>query len=107
MSRSRFIELFKIVFNRQIVPNLRATLERGEPVRDRIVHGKHWTQAEARKCLVDAFEFARGFNEFVYSIARFRPFSDLRGFKGRKQSLSKQTTRWVLRGMGFPKEGSS
>jgi hypothetical protein len=52
MSRSRFIELFKIVFNRQILPNLQATLERGEAVRDRIVHGKHWTQAEARKCLV-------------------------------------------------------
>ena len=33
--------------------------------------------------------------------AEFRPFGDLRGFKGRGQPLERTTTRWVLKGMGM------
>lgn len=102
MSRGRFRDLFKIVFGKQIKKELLQKLSEAEGIRDKIAHGKQWTDAQARKSLIDIFEFAVGFNEFVQASAGFKPFSDLRGFKGRKQPLPKETTRWVLLGMGIP-----
>jgi hypothetical protein len=102
MSRGRFRELFKTVFGKPIEKALLDKLSGAEAVRDKIAHGKNWTAAEARTALTDVFDFATGFNDFVQATTGFKPFGDLRGFKGRKESLSKETTRWVLRGMGIP-----
>lgn len=104
MSRGRFLELFNVVFGCRIPKEIVAKLESGEQVRDKVAHGMKWNQAEARQGLVSVIDFATDFNEFVHSKAEFRPFGDLRGFKGRKQSLTKATTRWVLKGMGIPKK---
>jgi hypothetical protein len=103
MDRGRFKDLFKVVFGRKIPDELTAKLEKGEAIRDKIAHGLVWKQIEAREGLVSVVEFATEFNEFVYHEAGFRPFGNLRGYKGRKQPLPKETTRWVLRGMGIPK----
>jgi hypothetical protein len=102
MSRSRFRDLFKTVYGVQIGKDLLEQLKRAESVRDKVIHGKKWDGAEARAAIRDALEFCHGFNEFVDGLAGIRPFGDLRGFKGRKESLSQATTRWVLRGMGIP-----
>jgi len=102
MSRGRFRDLFKMVFGKPLDGNLWEKLQEAEYVRDKIAHGKQWTTAQARKALIDIFDFAEGFNVFVYELAGFKSFGDLRGFKGRKESLSKETTRWVLKGMGIP-----
>ncbi len=102
MSRGRFRELFKTVFGKPIKKELLAKLAEAEAIRDRVSHGKSWTDVEARKSLTDIFDFATGFNDFVQAEAGFRPIGDLRGFKGRKESLPKDTTRWVLKGMGIP-----
>lgn len=102
MSRGRFRELFKTVFGKPIRADLLAKLSEAETVRDKIAHGKKFTDAQARAALIDILDFAAGFNDFVEQEAGFRPFGDLRGFKGRKEALSKQTTRWILRGMGIP-----
>lgn len=107
MARGRFKDLFKIVFGRKIPDHLKIKLENGEKVRDKIAHGISWTPAEARDALVNVIDFASGFNEFVYKQAGFRPFGDLRGYKGRKEPLSKATTKWILRGMGIPKKNES
>ncbi|HYN46308.1 MAG TPA: hypothetical protein VES64_06420, partial [Allosphingosinicella sp.] len=64
--------------------------------------GKALPDAEMRAGLRDAFDFCEAFNEFVFGAGGFRPFGQLRGFKGRGEALSKETTRWVLRGMGIP-----
>lgn len=107
MGRGRFRDLFKIVYGKPIDDTLLSKLNSAESVRDKIVHGKKWTDAQARQALIDVIDFACGFNDFVYDAAKIRPFGgDLRGFKGRKESLSKQTTHWVLRGMGIPKSAS-
>lgn len=103
LSRDRFLELFKVVFGQQIPKQLIEKLKKGEHVRDKIAHGMTWNPAEAREGLVSVIDFAQEFDEFVASQADFRPFGDLRGFKGRKESLTKATTQWVLRGMGIPK----
>jgi hypothetical protein len=102
MSRGRFRELFKIVYGKPIGDVLAKTLAEAEAIRDKITHGKSWTGEEARTSLKDVFDFAAGFNLLVEGIGGFKPFGDLRGFKGRKESLSKETTRWVLKGMGIP-----
>ena len=107
MSRGRFRDLFKIVFGKPITKNLADKLSEAESIRDKIAHGKKWNDAQARKSLIDIFEFAGGFNTFVNESAGFKPFSDLRGFKGRKQPLPKTTTRWVLLGMGIPGKGDA
>lgn len=102
MSRGRFRDLFKTVFGKPIQKELLEKLSEAEDVRDKIAHGKKWTDAQARKALKDIFDFATDFNEFVQEVAGFKPFGSLKGFKGRKESLPKETTRWVLRGMGIP-----
>lgn len=102
MSRGRFRELFAIIFGKRIDKLILDRLSAAEAVRDKVAHGKRLTQAEARKCIADALDFASSFDQFVFELGGFRPFGDLRGFKGRKEALSKNTTRWVLRGMGIP-----
>jgi hypothetical protein len=107
MARGRFRELFKIVFGRKIPDNLVAKLEKGESVRDKIAHGMSWTQKEAREGLTSVLDFATEFNDYVHQRAGFRPFGKLRGYKGRKQPLTKTTTRWILRGMGIPQKNKN
>lgn len=108
MTRQRFWELFKIVFGKNPPQDLVDKLEKGESVRDKIAHGMKWEHKDAREALVSVIEFASEFNDYVHQQAGFRPFGDLRGFKGRAGSLEKKTTRWVLKGMGIPaKEAKS
>ena len=103
LSRRRFLALFETVFGRPIPGSLVEKLERGEGVRDKVAHGMDWTAAEAREGLTSIIDFAGEFNEFVSKHGGFRPFGDLRGFKGRGGALPQSTTRWILRGMGIPK----
>lgn len=107
MKRERFKSLFNIVFSEKIPSALSGKLEKGEKVRDKIAHGQRWESSDVRIGLCSTIEFATEFNDFVYDKAEFRPFGDLRGFKGRKQPLTTATTRWVLRGMGIPQKNES
>jgi hypothetical protein len=107
MSRARFYELFKIVFGKKIPDKIHDKLEAAEDVRDKIAHGMRWSPADARVAMIRVIDFATEFNEFVNDAAGFQPFGDLRGYKGRKEPLTKATTRWVLRGMGIPKKAES
>jgi hypothetical protein len=103
MSRGRFKELFKTVFGRKISKSVLEKLEVGESIRDKIAHGKNWSEKEAREGLMSTMAFAKEFNEFVFHLGGFKPFGKLKGFKGRAESLPKETTRWVLLGMGINK----
>lgn len=107
MSRGRFLDLFGVVFGCRVPKQIVVKLENGEQIRDKVAHGMKWKQIEAREGLVSVIDFATDFNEFVDGKAGFRPFGDLRGFKGRGQPLTKATTRWVLKGMGIPKKDQS
>jgi hypothetical protein len=101
-TRTRFRELYKTVFGAPIPSEVDAKLKAAEVVRNRAIHGKKVTDAQARSCLMNAFEFLEGFSDAVFVAAKFRPCADGRGFKGRAGSLGKDTSRWVLRGMGIP-----
>jgi len=101
MTREQFINLFKIVFRQPIESSILKKLRDSENVRDMVVHGKNPHDSKIRKAMVDAIDFCIQFNDYVYKRAGFRPMAKLVGFKGRKKSLDKSTTRWLLKGMGF------
>lgn len=66
-----------------------------------MVHGKAVTDTELRSAIADVLDYAVLFNADVDAAAGFKPFGDMRGFKGRADSLDKRTTKWVMRGLGF------
>ena len=102
ITRKTFKSLFKNIFGENPPRELMDTLESAEKVRDKIVHGKGTTEAEKRKALVYILAYAEGLDEFVSEKAGFRPFTvDMRGYTGRRESLDKSTTKWLMRGLGF------
>ena len=102
MTRQKFKDLFGNVYGKPISATLYSNLEIAEKVRDRVVHGKAASPEQMRKAIVNILTFAREFNEFVYNLAGFRPYGKLQGYKGRTVLLDKSTSRWILKGMGFP-----
>jgi len=101
ITRDSFLDLFENVFGQPLDPAVAKHLKFAEKVRDRTVHGKSVTDANFRKALVEILDYADSFNAAVSKRAGFKPFGDLRGFKGRATSLGKGTTRWLLKGLGF------
>ena len=101
ITRQSFLDLFKNVFGQPLDPADAKHLRFAERIRDQTVHGKNVTDANFRKALVEILDYAESFNTSVSNIAGFKPFGDLRGFKGRGTSLEKGTTRWLLKGLGF------
>ncbi len=101
MTRPFFREMYERVFGKPLPQNVVDTILEAEKIRDKVLHGKTATAPEMRKAIVDLLDYAERLDDFTHGIAGFRPFGDLRGFKGRRQPLPKNTCRWVLKGMGF------
>jgi len=99
--RDDFRSFYQAIFGKKPKAATIGKLEGAETIRDRIIHGKEVTGMDKRKAVVDIIDFAERFNNDVNEIAGFRPFSNLRGFKGRGKALDKATSRWVLKGIGF------
>ena len=101
LTRDDFHRLFETIHGKPIPKSTSDTLGEAERIRDRVMHGQGAPDAQQRKAIADVLDYATRLNSFVLGISGFRPFDDLRGFKGRGQALDKSTTRWLLRGMGF------
>jgi hypothetical protein len=101
MTRPGFRDLFKTIHGKPIPDAVIENLTAAEKIRDKALHGKATTAEEHRTAICEVFEYAEQFNDFVHTTSGFRPFDDLRGFKGRAVGLDKSTTRWLLKGMGF------
>jgi hypothetical protein len=101
MTRDSFLELFKTVFNRELPTEVCNHLENAQGIRDRVIHGKRTLEQKKREAIIEVIQYAEKFNEIVYAAAKFRPFGNLEGLQGQGQSLSKATTRLVLKGMDF------
>ena len=102
MTRKEFRDKFTVVFGSPIPDAIWTTIGKAETVRDRVMHGKNANDSDKRNAVGNVIDYAKSLNDHVHRIAGFRPFGDLRGFKGAAKSLDKSTTRWVLKGMGFP-----
>lgn len=101
MTRSEFQGRFEVVFSSSIPDVVLEPLTQAESIRDKIMHGKDTLEREKREALYNVLNYAELFNDELSSLAGFRPFGSLKGFKGRGKSLDRSTTRWVLKGMGF------
>ena len=101
ITREGFLDLYKNIFSKRLPDAINSRLKKAEKIRDRVIHGKGASDPEMRQAHVDVIEYAETMNNELKTIAGFEPFGDLRGFKGRADSLDKQTSRWLLKGIGF------
>jgi hypothetical protein len=101
LTRDGFLALYASVFGKPFSNETRGKIVAAEKVRDRVVHGKTVEDSELRKAIADVLDYAEALNTDVKEIAGFGPFEELRGFKGRAESLGPQTTRWLVKGLGF------
>ncbi len=101
ITRASFLVLIETIYDKPLPKAVAEKLKFAEKVRDKIVHGKGISEPDARQALVDVLDYATDFNAFIQGIAGFRPFGDMRGFKGAAQPLQASTTRWLLKGLGI------
>lgn len=101
MTREGVRELFETIYGLPIPALVTQKLAGAEKIRDKIMHGKTAKESETRKALAEVFDYAEALNQFTEQQSGFKPFDDLRGFKGRAQALDKSTTRWLLKGLGL------
>lgn len=101
LTRDGFKDLYKNVFGHPLKEVTATKLSAAEKARDKVIHGKAVTDNELREAIADVLEYAEAFNSEVNAIAGFKPFADMRGFKGRADSLDKRTTKWLMKGLGF------
>ena len=101
LTRDGFKDIYKNVFGHAITSATSDKLKEAETARDKVIHGKSVTDNELREAIADVLEYADLFNAEVNSVSGFKPFADMRGFKGRADSLDKRTTKWLMRGLGF------
>lgn len=101
LTRHGFKTLFKTVFGQDFPNELAELIQHAEGMRDTGMHGRETCDANMRQAIHDVFKYAHEFNILCNSLANFQPFGNLRGFKGRGENLDKETTRWILKGMGF------
>jgi hypothetical protein len=102
MTRDGFHKKYETVFGRPLPSDTQQLLEDAETIRDEVMHGKRPLEREKRQAIKKVIDYASHFNDAVHSAGKLRPFGKLQGFHGRGTRLSKATTRWMLRGMGFP-----
>jgi len=101
IKRESFWEFYKKIFKKLPEKNVLEKLGNASKTRNLMLHGKTIPEKEKRKAVDDILSYASEFNKAVDHAAGFKPFGPLKGFKGRAMSLSKDTSRWVLKGMGF------
>jgi hypothetical protein len=101
VTRDGFKQLFKNVYGQDFPDALSKMIEHAEEMRDTGMHGKETDDADLRQAIHDVFEYAKGLNATINGLSGFEPFGDLRGFKGRGENMDKETTRWILKGIGF------
>lgn len=67
-----------------------------------LLAGKRVSSKDQCEVIEVILQYADTLDEFVAKNSRLHPFSDLSKAKPRGNALDKESTRWVLKGMGFP-----
>jgi hypothetical protein len=101
ITRDSFLDLFKNIYGSALPQAITQKIKAAEILRDKSVHGKGIDQANARQAIGDTLDYVEALDAHVFTIAKFHPFGDMRGFKGAKLPVPKQTTYWLLKGMGI------
>ena len=101
MTREKFVEFYEIIFKIPLPNTARKDLEKAEKTRDSIMHGKMAAGDDIRKAIACVLKYAEEVNKELHEKHQLKPFGDLRGFAGRLKKLDRQTSLFVLEGMGF------
>jgi hypothetical protein len=101
MTRDLFVTLYKTVFGVDLPAAAHADLEAAEKTRDTVMHGKSATDDRIRNAISRVLEYAEAMNTQLDAQHGLKPFGSLQGFSGKSKKLDKQTTRFMLKGMGF------
>lgn len=101
LTRDGFKALYTNIFGGHLQDVIVKKLNEAEKTRDKVIHGKTVTDNELREAIADVLDYAEAFNSAVDETAGFKPFGDMRGFKGRADSLDIRTTKWLMKGLGF------
>lgn len=103
LTRTKFQDLYKNVFGRAIPKEALEEIQNAEKIRDQVIHGKTVSDDLLRKAIISCLRYSKIINSEISDMteAGFKPFGDMRGFKGRAESLDTRTTKWLMRGLGF------
>lgn len=99
ITRPSFLKHYEIIVGAPLPSATVGKLKFAEKVRDKTVHGKAVVDSDYRQAVVDVVDYAAELNEHIHGIAGFRPYGDMRGFIGARQSLDKRTTGWLMKGL--------
>ena len=101
MTRHKFLELYKTLAGKKIGKKIVDFGEKAEKIRGKILHGKNVNETDKKMAISCILEYVKLLNEKVYKDFEFRPFGDMTGFKGNVKSHDKETSKWMLMGMGL------
>jgi len=102
MTRQKFIELYKTIYDIELPEKARQDLKIAERTRDTVMHGGETTDDRLRNAISLVLEYTIAVNRQLYKKSQIKPFSgSLRGFAGRSKKLDPNITRFMLKGMGF------
>lgn len=99
ITRQGYRDIYKTVFGKSLKKEIIEKIVEAEKIRDNVMHGKDVTQEEMRTAVLRIIEYSELYNDYTYKLAGFKPFGNLKGFKGRAEPLNKSTTMWILKGM--------
>jgi len=103
MTRNSFLALYESVFDTPVPSGALSDLKPAEKTRDLVMHGKRPSDDRVRNAIARVLEYAEEINKQLGQKCGVKPFGGkLRGFTGRSKKLDKRTTRFMLKGMGFP-----
>ena len=89
----------KAVVGRALPRTVRDQRKVFEAARDKYLHGRNLTDADARSGLAEMVRYAGGLDAHVQKMLNKSPFGSLTGFTGRIKLHDKNTSRWMLKGM--------
>jgi hypothetical protein len=104
MTRDAFVDFFQKIFGFPIDDDTADCIAKAEKIRDLLMHGKDVSEPQKREAISRVLHYAERMNTLIATKPSigFRPFTpDLRGVIGRLEAQDKNTSRWILKGMGF------
>ncbi|OGG02764.1 MAG: hypothetical protein A3F83_14725 [Candidatus Glassbacteria bacterium RIFCSPLOWO2_12_FULL_58_11] len=106
ITRNSYKDQFENIFSTALSPALMKKIRQISDTRNELFHGKLPEPARLRKTMIEIFDFSKAFNEFVLKVGCFKPIGSLQGvIKSGKFSKKMAITKWVIKGLGFTKEG--
>lgn len=101
MKRKDFLDKCEQIIGQKVPQTTLDHFENASKVRDHSMHGKEPSDSKLRTGLRDSLFYCSELHNYATQHAGFSPFGDMRGLAGRKGKLPPETSRLVLKGLGF------